>query len=370
MVRPLRDEHPLQALVLMNDPTYLEAARKFAEPLTEVAALPRTASATPTAWHWAARPGTRSCGYSGCVRRAPPRIKDPQGREEAAKCRRVQAERSARPRGPGSLDRHRKPDPERGRDHLEELGQTFLKRHPVLQVAAGTATGLLGIPAAAAPVIPDRQDAGTLEPIRKEHDLPALAAALVIDGRPAAYGAVGVRKYGDGTRVTPDDRFHLGSCTKAMTATLIAMLIERGKLSWDTTLAGAFPELAAKMHPDRASVTLEMLLAHRGGFPGRRVRRKGSRSWRCTGFRAIRGSKRRAYVELFLRETPECKPGEKFIYSNAGFTVAGTIAERTARRPYETLIAEELFRPLGITTAGFGAMGVPGRMGRPWRRRP
>src|SRR2546421_8863271 len=43
-----------------------------------------------------------------------------------------------------------------------------------------------------------------------------------------AQGAAGVRKRGTGQRITFDDRFHLGSCTKAMTATLVAMLVEEG----------------------------------------------------------------------------------------------------------------------------------------------
>src|SRR3972149_10356344 len=76
-----------------------------------------------------------------------------------------------------------------------------------------------------------------LEPIREKYDLPALAAAVVVDGKTAAWGASGFRRYGTGVKVTSDDRFHIGSCTKAMTATLVAMLVDRGKLSWDTTLA-------------------------------------------------------------------------------------------------------------------------------------
>src|SRR2546421_79764 len=89
--------------------------------------------------------------------------------------------------------------------------------------------------------------AALLEPIRQKHDLPALAAAVVhADGR-AVVGATGFRKYGDPARVTAEDQFHIGSCTKSMTATLIGMLVEEGKLRWDLTLAEAFPELKKKM---------------------------------------------------------------------------------------------------------------------------
>src|SRR5436190_20806774 len=81
-----------------------------------------------------------------------------------------------------------------------------------------------------------------LEPIRKKHDLPALAVVVVKDGKICHRAAVGVRKYGDPTPVTIDDQFHIGSCTKSMTATLTAMFIEEGKLSWDSSIDELFPE--------------------------------------------------------------------------------------------------------------------------------
>jgi CubicO group peptidase (beta-lactamase class C family) len=47
--------------------------------------------------------------------------------------------------------------------------------------------------------------------------------------------------------------------------------------------------------------------------------------------------------------------------------VAGLIAERAAGQPFETLIVDRLFAPLGIQSAGFGAMGTPGMEDQPWQ---
>ena len=107
-----------------------------------------------------------------------------------------------------------------------------------------------------------------IEAIRKKHDLPALAVVVVKDGQICDRAAVGVRKWGDPTPVTTNDVFHIGSCTKSMTATLAAMLIEEGKLRWDTTIAEVFPELKGKMDKQYETVTVEQLLHHRGGVPG------------------------------------------------------------------------------------------------------
>jgi CubicO group peptidase (beta-lactamase class C family) len=78
---------------------------------------------------------------------------------------------------------------------------------------------------------------------------------------------------------------------------------------------------------------------------------------------------RRTYVELILREPPEVEPGTTYLYSNRNYAVAGAIAERIANVSWEDLMERRLFRPLAMTTAGFGAMGTPGRVDQPWQHR-
>jgi CubicO group peptidase (beta-lactamase class C family) len=70
---------------------------------------------------------------------------------------------------------------------------------------------------------------------------------------------------------------------------------------------------------------------------------------------------------MILRQEPEAKPGTTYIYSNAGYSVAGVIAEQAMKTPWETLMKEMLFEPLRMKTAGFGAMGTPGRIDEPWQ---
>src|SRR3954468_6828337 len=84
-----------------------------------------------------------------------------------------------------------------------------------------------------------------LEPIRQRHHLPALGAALMTSRGVVMTGVAGVRKTGSAGAATIDDQWHLGSDTKAMTAVIIATLIEHGKLRWEETLGEIFPELAS-----------------------------------------------------------------------------------------------------------------------------
>lgn len=98
-----------------------------------------------------------------------------------------------------------------------------------------------------------------LEKLRREYNLPAISAAVVSTDKVLASGATGIRIVGKPDRVTVNDRFHVGSLTKPMTATMIAALVEKGKISWNTTPTDVFPELKDRIHPSLRAITIEQL---------------------------------------------------------------------------------------------------------------
>jgi CubicO group peptidase (beta-lactamase class C family) len=84
--------------------------------------------------------------------------------------------------------------------------------------------------------------AARMEALRARAGVPALGGALVtLEGEPEVWVA-GTRRAGGDERVTPDDLWHLGSCTKSMTATLVALLVARGDLRLEIPLGEALPE--------------------------------------------------------------------------------------------------------------------------------
>src|SRR5262249_4081488 len=111
----------------------------------------------------------------------------------------------------------------------------------------------------------DARQIGSLNSYLGRYSLPALAAAAVVGGGVVAVGAVGTRRAGANIPVSLDDRFHIGSDGKAMTALLAAMLIEAGNLGWDTTVAAIFPELAGTMGEGVGSIRVDQLLSHTSG---------------------------------------------------------------------------------------------------------
>src|SRR3712207_5781921 len=105
-----------------------------------------------------------------------------------------------------------------------------------------------------------------LEEIREKHDLPGLAAAVVRGGRVVSNAVAGVRRMSTGDRLRIDDRFHIASCTKSMTATLAAIAVEEGRLQWTSRLADVLPELRGARR-EYQGATLEQLLAHAARMP-------------------------------------------------------------------------------------------------------
>ncbi len=94
-----------------------------------------------------------------------------------------------------------------------------------------------------------------------------MVAAIISSDGVISISSAGVRKAGSGIAFTTDDLVHLGSCTKAMTSTMIATLVAEGKLDWDTKLIDVIPELKGNIHSDYYNITLWQLLTHRAGLP-------------------------------------------------------------------------------------------------------
>ena len=203
-----------------------------------------------------------------------------------------------------------------------------------------------------------------LTPYLARYDLPALAAAVVQDGKIVAAGAVGTRRAGTDTPVTLEDRFHLGSDTKAMTALLAAMLVEEGKLRWDSTVAEVFPELAARITPVLRGVTLVQLLSHTSGIPS--DNQAFVNLLRKTQFQPGNLDEMRYWlVKQFCRQTLAARPGVTFAYANMNYVLVGAMLERLTGKTWDELIFEHVFTPLGLATAGLGCQSTLGRVDAP-----
>jgi CubicO group peptidase (beta-lactamase class C family) len=190
--------------------------------------------------------------------------------------------------------------------------------------------------------------------LRKENDLVGLAAMVVVDGKVAAAAADGERKIGSGVWLEIGDRWHLGGATKSITATMIARLVESGRMKWSDSIGECFP--LAPIHEDWKPVTLKQLLTDTAGAPANfsmavRLKRPPLGP-ECT-------KARREAVLGVIAQKPEHTPGEKYVYSNVGYTIAAAMAEKATGATWEDLLKREVFEPLKLTGAGFGPPKSP-----------
>lgn len=197
-----------------------------------------------------------------------------------------------------------------------------------------------------------------LESIRVKRGLPALAGAIFTVDGVVKMAAAGVRKAGTHIPVTTDDLWHIGSCTKAMTALLAGTFVAEQKLSWDDTIISYFPELAPKVPPAPKAITIRQVLGHQAGLS------RDFPFWKGFFLRGSPSRHRRMAVEPIL-QSPAHTPGT-FHYSNNGYMLIGAVLEKISGKSWEDLMRERLFVPLRMDSAGFGGTGTTGQIDAPW----
>jgi CubicO group peptidase (beta-lactamase class C family) len=214
--------------------------------------------------------------------------------------------------------------------------------------------------AAAAPVAPLTQQ--RLAELRAGVQAPALAAAAEQRDGASLSLADGVRAMRRQEAVTASDRWHVGSITKSMTATLVARCAEAGLVSWDDTVAGVLGAVVPELRSEYRDVTLRHLLSHRAGLQANipladftRYRRENPDP----------RDERIAFARQALAQAPNGPKETSFLYSNNGYVIAGAMLEAKLGAPWETLIRTHVFEPFGMTSAGFGAPGTPQEFDQP-----
>ena len=227
---------------------------------------------------------------------------------------------------------------------------------PTVTATSQGATGTATLTVTASPI------SALLLGVRQRHGLIGLTGAIVASDRVVDVGAAGTRAHASLVPVTIHDKWHLGSITKSMTATLAAVLVEQGALEWTTTLENAFPDFPG-IHLDLRPVPIEPILAHRGGFTNE-IGRFSTWTQMLTGTDPL-PAQRRAFAMEVLGTAPEFPPLRTYQYSNVGYMIAGAALEAVTGQQWETLIRTHLFAPLGMDDTGFGAPGVRSAMDQP-----
>jgi CubicO group peptidase (beta-lactamase class C family) len=147
----------------------------------------------------------------------------------------------------------------------------------------------------------------------------------------------------------PDTKFRLGSITKQFTSTLILQLVEQGKIKLDGKLIDYLPDYRKDTG---TKVTIHNLLSHTSGIPSYTS---------LPGF--FQNVSRNPFtVDDFIKKYAsgdlEFEPGTKFVYDNSGYFLLGAIIEKVTGKPYEQVLKENIFDPIGMKNSGYDHWGT------------
>lgn len=177
----------------------------------------------------------------------------------------------------------------------------------------------------------------------KDWKVPGVSIAVVRHQSVVYMKGSGVRDIRTGTPVTTDTLFDIGSCTKAFTTAVIAMLVDEGKMQWDGKVGTYVPFFHLEDPLADENVTIRDLLTHRTGLPGTDLLWYGAPSPREDVIRSL------AHI------APNAGFRTRFQYQNAMYVAAGYAAGQAAGSTWDQLVRAKIFEPLGMTDSDTSA---------------
>ncbi len=226
--------------------------------------------------------------------------------------------------------------------------------HRLLIIAALLAT----TPAWAAD--PARIDADVATVIHREH-LPGIAMGVVENGKVVYRHAEGTR--GDGGDIDEDTLFKIASNSKAMTAALLARLVEQGRLQWDDPVRRHLPGFTMFDPWVGEHMQVRDLLIHNSGL--------GLGAGDLMLWPEPNHYTRADIIAGLAHLQPVTSFRSGYAYDNLMYVVAGEVAAAAGGKPYDQLMREQVFQPLGMQRCQVGAWSTAavGNIAQPhaWR---
>lgn len=171
--------------------------------------------------------------------------------------------------------------------------------------------------------------------------VPGVSVGILHNGQEES-GGWGITSVENPLPVTDKTLFQIGSVTKTVTATVALRLVETGKLKLDEPLLTYLPDLRLADEGVTRQVTMRHLLTHTGGWIGDYFEAFGN------------GDDALAQIVNQLPNMPQLTPlGKVFHYNNMGFYLAGRVLEVIEGKPFETVVKETIFEPLGMDASCF-----------------
>ncbi len=163
------------------------------------------------------------------------------------------------------------------------------------------------------------------------------AAVGVLHDRTMYVGGVGITHVDNPLPVTASTLFQTGSTSKTVTATALMQLVEEGRVQLDAPVRTYLPEFRLQSETDARTLTVRDFATHHTGYVGDYFRDTG------------RGDDAIGRIVAKMANSLQLVPGgTTFSYSNAAFYVLAHVVERVRGQPFERVVRERIFTPLGM----------------------
>ncbi len=173
--------------------------------------------------------------------------------------------------------------------------------------------------------------------IRVRYNIPELGYAVVSSDSVLTMEVLGVQRIYTNYNAKLNDRFHLGSNTKAITAFIAALLVDKGKLSWNTKFLDLFPELKNISKKDYYNITLKDLLSFRGKLDGYSY---GDTQPTKSDIGNDINTARYNMAKYFLAQAPMSANENGLTPSNVDYILAGLMLEKASHESYKKLVSD------------------------------
>jgi beta-lactamase class C len=182
-----------------------------------------------------------------------------------------------------------------------------------------------------------------LDNLEASNDVSGLAAAIVKDDQVLLERGIGFADYRTRKRVSGDTVFRLASLSKAFATALTGLLVEDGRLSWGTRIAGMLPTFTLNDVASAQRLTVRDILSHRVGLPHN------------TYDNLLEHNEPYELIVDQLKDVPlACPVGDCYGYQNIAFSLIGDVAYAATGDFYSHLVGKRIFHPLGMNTATYG----------------
>ncbi|MBT8488183.1 MAG: beta-lactamase family protein [Gemmatimonadetes bacterium] len=220
-----------------------------------------------------------------------------------------------------------------------------MTHRPILSSALTCAAMLVAVPAVLAQAGSTEEDVDAAFADLVGPTSPGCAVSIMKDGSPVYERGYGMANLEYGIPITPHSVFHVASVSKHFTAMAIELLVNEGKVDWDDDIRDYVPEV-----PDFGTpITLRHLVHHVSGIRDQ-WNLLSMAGWRWEADVVTQGD----VLDITARQTAlNFRPGERYLYSNTGFTLLAVVVERVTGRTLREFTTERIFEPLGMEATHF-----------------